>query len=81
MDLATTQLFFEKLQATIDTGVWEQALSRFEVESTQEDERIRTQLRTLEKVKGNLVASLTTLNHPEMIRSVEKQYQEIEAEQ
>lgn len=81
VDSAITRKFFNKLEATFDTNVWGETLEGFESDASQEKERLRTQLRTLEQVRKNLLTALATLDQPEMIRSAQTQYQEAEAEQ
>lgn len=79
-DAAISGFFLEKLQTTFDSAAWELAVDTLVGELEQQREGKESQLERLETVMENLLASLSSLNTPDMIREVERRYQEAKAE-
>ena len=80
VDEAVVELLHLKLEATFDAEVWEKTVSSLDDDFEKERNRILAQLRALEKIMGNQIAGLDALTNPEMIRAVQKRYEDAEAE-
>lgn len=79
IDSAVDQLLLERLQATtIDEQAWQQALDSTHQGDHAEKRRIETAIRDAKRTQDNLIASLGTLSHTEMIRRAEGQYAALE---
>jgi len=75
MERTIDELLLERLKATtIDEAAWQAALA-----STQEDDynglrRIEGEIRSAERAKAAILENLKTLQHPEVVRSLEASY-------
>jgi DNA invertase Pin-like site-specific DNA recombinase len=69
-----------RMGATFDFATWESAMTIL-AEQEQEEQALRvSQMKQLRTVMDNLIVSLGTLTHPQMIRAAEKNYADAEAE-
>lgn len=80
VDDAVTTLVQEKLKATFNSQIWEEALISQKDELQAEKRLIVSQLTALERVMENQIASLDALTNPEMIRGMEVRYEHAKAE-
>lgn len=80
VDQAITDALLQRIQATFDFDAWEGAVAELMQRVEEENALRESQLKQLQTVMDNLIASLSTLQHPQMIRSAEKQYEDAEAE-
>lgn len=80
IDDLTCCMLIIKMEATFDFRAWEDAVSGFVARYEQEQSLMRSQLKQLETVMENLVASLDNLQHPQMIQAAERRFADAEAE-
>ena len=74
-------LLLERLEATtIDEDAWQQALDSMKYGERAENRRVESSIREAQRAQENLIASLTTLNNPEMIRRAEARFEALERE-
>lgn len=80
LDTAVADALLERMSATFDFDAWEETISGLADQFAQERLLLESQMKQLQSVMQNLVASLGTLRHPAMIQAAEKQYAEAEIE-
>ncbi|MCB9453330.1 MAG: recombinase family protein [Anaerolineaceae bacterium] len=81
VDAIVDRLLLERLQVTtIDPAVWQAALASVAHGDHAEVRRLETAVKQAENAKDNLIASLTTLSHAEMIERAEARYVALEHE-
>lgn len=74
-------MLLERLKATtIDEDVWQTALTSLDHGDHAEVRRLEAAIKQAETSKDNLIASLTTLSHPEMVERAEARYKALEGE-
>lgn len=69
-----------RMGATFDFDVWENAMTLVAAQEEAEQALRASQISNLRTVMDNLIVSLASLSHPQMIRAAEKQYADAEAE-
>jgi DNA invertase Pin-like site-specific DNA recombinase len=80
VDEAVSRLLLSKLKATFDNTAWQDSLSEF-MKSYQGDSRRRqVQIESLQTVVANLLESLEQLTNAELIKVVEKRYEQAKSE-
>jgi DNA invertase Pin-like site-specific DNA recombinase len=80
VDEVVVQELLDKLEATFDFDAWEQAVAGLAAQVQEEKSLKETQLKQLLVIMENLVASLDTLQHPQMIQAAEKRYADAQLE-
>jgi hypothetical protein len=81
VDEIVDAMLLERLKATtIDEEVWQTALTSLDHGDHAEVRRLEAAIRQSEIAQDNLIASLTTLSHPEMVERAEARYKALEAE-
>jgi DNA invertase Pin-like site-specific DNA recombinase len=81
VDKIVDKMLLERLKATtIDELTWQNALTTMEDGNHAEVRRLEATVKQSEMAKDNLIASLTTLSHPEMVERAEARYQALELE-
>jgi len=81
VDEIIDKLLLERLKATtIDEITWQNALATMEDGNYAEVRRLQTTIEQAETAKDNLIASLTTLTHANMVERAEARYQALELE-
>lgn len=80
VDDAVTALMLERLSTTFDFEDWKAELAYYSEDVRRERQGMESQVEQLQKVMDNLLVSLATLRHPQMIAAVEKQYTEAQQE-
>ena len=80
IDDAVTGLMLENLKATFDFESWKAELALYAGDFRRERQGMEAQVEQLKKVMENLLMSLSTLTHPQMIAAAEKQYTEAQQE-
>jgi hypothetical protein len=81
VDKIVDKMLLERLKATtIDETTWLNALTTMEDGNHAEVRRLEVTIKQSESAKDNLIASLTTLSHPEMVERAEARYQALELE-
>lgn len=81
VDPLVDQLLLERLAATtIDETAWQQALDSIQQGDQAENRRLETGIREAKRAQEHLIASLTTLSNPEMIRRAEAKYEALDRE-
>ncbi|MHB8626108.1 MAG: recombinase family protein [Aggregatilineales bacterium] len=80
IDEAVVRLLHEKLRITFNSDVWQQSIATFEQTYLKERKLRNAQLSALEQAVKNLIGSVETLSNPDMIRAVEKRYEDAKAE-
>lgn len=75
------EMLLERLKATtIDEEVWQTALTSLDHSDHAEVRRLEAAIKQAETSKDNLIASLTTLSHPEMVERAEARYKALAGE-
>lgn len=81
VDDIVDEMLLERLKATtIDEDVWQTALTSLDHGDHAEVRRLEAAIKQVETSKDNLIASLTTLSHPEMVERAEARYKALEGE-
>ena len=81
VDDIVDKMLLERLQATtIDETIWETALASVAHGDHAEVRRLEAGIKQAEASKDNIIASLTTLTHTEMIERAEARYQALDDE-
>ncbi len=81
VDEIVDEMLLKRLKATtIDEDVWQTALTSLDHGDHAEVRRLETAIKQVETSKDNLIASLTTLSHPEMVERAEARYKALEGE-
>lgn len=80
LDDLIISLLLEKLRATFDQSVWQHTLDTFADKYRESRKQMYAQLQHLERVMENLTTSLETLSNPIMIRTVEQNFEDAQAE-
>ncbi len=81
VDAIVDEMLLERLKATtIDEDVWQTALTSLDHGDHAEVRRLEAAIKQAEISKDNLIASLTTLSHPEMVERAEARYKALEGE-
>jgi hypothetical protein len=80
VDEAVVTRLREKIRTTFDSQAWEENLATLNDKYELERKRILAQRNTLERVMANQIASLDTIDLPDMIRGVEARYKDSKAE-
>lgn len=81
VDEIVDEMLLERLKATtIDEDVWQTALTSLDHGDHAEVRRLEAAIKQAETAKDNLIASLTTLSHPEMVERAEARYKALEGE-
>jgi hypothetical protein len=81
VDDIVDEMLLERLKATtIDEDVWQTALTSLDHGDHAEVRRLEAAIKQAEISKDNLIASLTTLSHPEMVERAEARYKALEGE-
>lgn len=80
VDVALSQLLLDKLDATFNAEEWQQRLDEFRSEFERDRRFKQKQLDVLQQTMDNLLISLETLTHPEMVKRVQARYSEAEKE-
>lgn len=81
VDEAITTLLHARLEATFDSDTWAETITTYPPSYQKERKRVESQLAALERFTRGQIASLHVLSNPQMIRAVEKRYEEFQAEQ
>src|SRR5258708_3855894 len=75
------RLLLERLKATtINETAWKTALESLDSGDQSEARRIEAAIRAAKQTKDNLIASLTTLTHPEMVQRAQARYESADGE-
>jgi DNA invertase Pin-like site-specific DNA recombinase len=75
------QLLFDRLKSTtIDANSWQTALVSMKRGETNGTRRIKAAIKRAQQTKENLIASLASLTHPEMVKRAQEQYEVAERE-
>ena len=80
VDDAITTLLHDRLEATFDSDTWAETIATYSASYQKERKRIESQLAALERFMQGQIASLDVLSNPQMIREVEKRYEESQIE-
>ena len=81
VDEIVDKILLERLKVTtIDEDVWQTAIASINHGDHAEVRRLQAAIRQSETSKDNIIASLTTLSHPEMIERAEARYKSLESE-
>lgn len=80
VDEAVSRLLQEKLKATFDSTVWRETIESFEDGFRREQKLKNAQITALEQAMENLIGGIETLTNPDMIRAVEKRYEDARLE-
>lgn len=81
VDGIVDDLLLERLKATtIDETVWQTAIASMDHGDHAEVRRLEAGIKQTETAKDNIITSLTTLTHPEMIARAEARYQALDGE-
>jgi DNA invertase Pin-like site-specific DNA recombinase len=81
VDDIVDEMLLERLKATtIDEDVWQTALTSHDHGDHAEVRRLEAAIKQAETAKDNLIASLSTLSHPEMVERAEARYKALEGE-
>jgi hypothetical protein len=81
VDKIVDKMLLKRLKATtIDESTWKNALTTIEDGNHAEVRRLEVTIKQSEIAKDNLITSLTTLLHPEMVERAEARYQALELE-
>jgi len=81
VDKIVDKMLLERLKATtIDEDVWQTALSSIDHGDHAEVRRLETAIKQAKTSKDNIINSLTTLSHPEMVERAEARYKALEQE-
>lgn len=81
VDEIVDKILLERLKATtIDEGVWQTALTSHGHGDVAEVRRLETAIKQARTAKDNIINSLTTLSHPEMVERAEARYKALERE-
>ncbi|MBZ0278325.1 MAG: recombinase family protein, partial [Anaerolineae bacterium] len=81
VDEIVDEMLLERLKATtIDETVWQTALASLDYGDHAEVRRVEAAIKQAESAKDNLIVSLTTLSHPEMVERAEARYRSLELE-
>jgi DNA invertase Pin-like site-specific DNA recombinase len=80
LDTALIKLLKEKLRVTFDVDTWNTSIEQFKLEIEKERHLKQRQRDVLRQTMDNLLLSLETLTHPEMIKRAEERFSEAEKE-
>jgi hypothetical protein len=80
IDDAITGLMLENLRETFDFESWKAELDLYAGDFRRERQGMEAQVEQLKKVMDNLLLSLATLAHPQMIAAAERQYSDAQRE-
>ena len=80
VDDAVVKLLKRKLTATFNSDIWQESIETFETTYTKERKFKVAQITALEKAMQNLLGSIETLSNPDVIKAVEKRYEDAKAE-
>ena len=80
IDEAVTGLMLKNLKETFDFENWKAELDLYAGDFRRQRQGMEAQVEQLKKVMDNLLMSLGTLTHPQMIAAAQKQYSEAEQE-
>jgi hypothetical protein len=81
VDAIIDRMLLQRLKATtIDEATWQAALTTMEDGDHAEVRRLEAAVRQAEASKDNLISSLATLSHPEMVERAEARYRSLELE-
>jgi hypothetical protein len=81
VDAIVDRLLLERLKAaTIDETAWQTALESLDSGDQSEARRIEAAIRAAKQTKDNLIASLTTLTHPEMVQRAQARFESADGE-
>jgi hypothetical protein len=81
VDKIVDDLLLARLKATtIDEDVWQSALASLDHGDHAEVRRLENAIRQAETAKDNIIASLATLSHPDMVERAEARYKGLEGE-
>ncbi len=80
IDQAIVDLLHQKLRATFNSELWQETLSAAANTYTQERRRYESQLASLNQVMERQIVSLDTLTNPQMIRAVQKRFEDAQEE-
>jgi hypothetical protein len=81
VDKIVDRLLLERLKATtIDEDIWQTALASIDHGDHAEVRRLEATIKQAVTSKDNIINSLTTLSHPEMVERAEARYKALELE-
>ncbi|MEQ8674204.1 MAG: recombinase family protein [Aggregatilineales bacterium] len=81
VDEIVDRMLLERLKATtIDEDVWQTALTSIDHGDHAEVRRLEVAIKQAQSSKDNIINSLTTLSHPEMVERAEARYKALEQE-
>ena len=80
VDKRIVEMLYAKLSATFDQSVWMQSIDNSQSQLHDERRRIQKQLEFLERTMQNQIVSLDTITNADMIKAVQKRYEELQAE-
>jgi DNA invertase Pin-like site-specific DNA recombinase len=80
VDAEITKMLLYKMQATFNPAEWEKTVMSASERFRETSTRTAAQIRHLEKVMENQIASLETLSNPILIRQIEERYEAAQEE-
>ncbi|MEQ8671760.1 MAG: recombinase family protein [Aggregatilineales bacterium] len=81
VDDIVDKMLLDRLKATtIDEAVWQTALASIDHGDHAEVRRLEAAIKQAQSSKDNIINSLTTLSHPEMVERAEARYKALEQE-